>query len=1007
MKRNITLIIVIISLIFINISNGQVTVHKGEMWNIIGPDLGAWDLKNNKAKSIYDSIAEKDIINNIFMGGKYYFKQTWKSGNSTMFISVTPNFYNTALNFSDIDSLYKKDKKYSSVCDFSKNKTFIANLRGEDEYVLIKITNVVLTTNNNLDKIEFEYKKGFVDNPELNENITTTNETDYIIQEDTTIQEIEDTTIQEIKDTTENIDIVKADMPSLSLSTVDFDDEEDNQDVYSLLQASRDVFVNTAGYTFGAARFRIRGYDSKNTDVYFNGIPMNDVESGRVFWGTWGGLNDATRNKQYVNGLDISDFGFGGIGGSAYINGRASEQRVGTKANYAVSNRSYRNRFMITHSTGLMDNGFAFTFSGSRRWAQEGYKEATFYDAWAYFTSIEKKFSSKHSIALTAFGSPSERGKAGGSTQEAYDLLDNNYYNPYWGYQGEEKRNSRVTRSHKPNIILSHYFTPSKKTKITSSFAYSFGKYGSTALDWYKTRDPRPDYYRYLPSYASDLTLVPATSEAFVENSQLDWDYFYKINSENVTPEGKRSNYIVEERRTDYSEANANIILNHNLSETVIINGGVNVSLYKGRHYKIIDDLLGGDYYVDIDKFAERDNPTDLNFIQNDLNDPDRKVSVGDAFGYDYDLNRQKYGAWGQVSAKLSKFDLFATLNASQTTFWRTGYMQNGKFPDDSEGDSDKQNFFNYGAKGGLTYKITGRHYIYAEGAYMTRAPYLRNAYVSPRTRDFLVDDLKSETIYSVEGGYHLRAPKIKARFTAYYTKFEDQTRIRSFYNDLYHSFTNHILTGIDKQNVGIEFGTEIKIFPTISTNLVAAMGENIYTNRPIAVIIQDNDASLIADPKTVYQTNFYQANGPQNAFSAGLNYRNPKYWFVNVNANYFYGSFLDFNPERRTVSALANDDGTNALDSESQLWDDILFQEELEAAFTLDLFGGKSWRIDNKYYIYINIGINNILNNRDFITGGYEQLRYDYENRNVDKFPPKYFYAYGTNYFAMLGVRF
>ncbi len=808
----------------------------------------------------------------------------------------------------------------------------------------------------------------------------------------------------------DSTDILEKEMPTLSVSTNDFDDEEENNDVYSLLQASRDVFVNTAGYTFGAARFRIRGYDSENTEVYFNGIQMNDHESGRVFWGTWGGLNDATRNKQYVNGLDRSDFAFGGIGGSAYINGRASEQRKGTKASYAISNRSYSNRFMITHSTGIMDNGFSITVSGSRRWGQEGYKEATFYDAGAYFLAVEKKINSKHSIGFTGFGSPSERGKAGGSTQEAYDLLDNNYYNPYWGYQDGEKRNSRVSRAHKPHSLLSHYWTPSDKTKITTSAGYAFGKYGSTALDWYNTSDPRPDYYRYLPSYSSDPALEPAMAEAFIQNSQLDWDMFYRVNSESVdSMNQKRSKYTIEERRTDYQEANANVIINHNLNDKITLDGGVSYSDYKGRHYKILDDLLGGDYSIDIDKFAERDNIEASNddFYQNDLNNPNRVIYEGDEFGYNYTLNKQKYSGWAQAQAKLSKVDLFGAFNLSHTTFWRTGHVRNGKFPEDSYGNSDKQNFLNYGAKGGLTYKITGRHYLYAEGAYTTRAPYLRNAYISPRTRDFLVEDLTSEKIYSVEGGYHLRTPKVKARFTAYYTKFEDQTRVRSFYNDLYRNFTNHILTDIDRQNAGIEFGTEIKLTSTITTSLVAAMGENIYTNRPTAYIVQDNDASALGEPSTVYQTNFYQANGPQNAFSAGLSYRSPKYWFINLNANYFQGAFLDFNPERRTLAAVANPDGTNAVSEDSELWEDILYQTEVPPAFTLDLFAGKSWRIDNKYYIYLNVGINNILNNQEFLTGGYEQLRYDYTERNVDKFPPKYFYAYGTNYFAMLGLRF
>ena len=813
------------------------------------------------------------------------------------------------------------------------------------------------------------------------------------------------------------------DMPEISISSADFESNEETQDVYSLLQASRDIFINTAGYTLGAARFRIRGYDSENTNVFLNGIQMNDVETGRVFWSIWGGLNDATRNKQYVNGLNNMHFDFGAIGGGAFINTRASKQRAGTKVNYAVSNRSYTNRIMFTHSTGELKNGWAFTFSGSRRWGQEGYKEGTFYDAWAYFGSIEKKINSKHSISLTGFEAPSERGKAGGSTQEAYDLLDNNQYNPYWGYQNGEKRNSRFAISNKPYIILNEYYKLNDKTTITTSLGYTFGKYGSTALDWYNTMDPRPDYYRYLPSYVNDPTLENQVAQAFIDNSQLNWDNFYRVNNASYDENGlKRSKYIIEERRTDYQQEIGNITINNKLNDQISIDGGINFSLYKARHHKIINDLLGGDYYVDIDKFAERDNPANEDFYQNDLNNPNRIVKVGDSFGYDYDLNQNKSSAWLQSTFKYSKFDFFLAGNASYTSFWRTGHMKNGKFPEDSYGDSKKQNFLNYGTKGGITYKLNGRNYLYAQGAYLTRAPYMKNAYISPRTRDFVVNNLKNETIYSGEIGYNLRAPRVTARLTAYYTKFKDQTRVRSFYNDLYHNFTNHILTGIEKQNTGIEFGSEIKITSTISTTLVAAVGQNIYTNRPTAVIIQDNDATQIAEPKTVFQKYYFQANGPQKAYSFGLSYRSPKYWFININANYFDNIYLDFNPERRTIDALANTDGSNAVVEGSQLWNDIIDQEKLKPAFTLDLFGGKSWRINhdtpseegfigriksNSYFIYLNIGINNILNNTDFITGGYEQLRYDYTNRNVDKFPPKYFYAYGRNYFIMLGLRF
>ena len=322
-------------------------------------------------------------------------------------------------------------------------------------------------------------------------------------------------------------------IPTITLAEAELDNDNDAQDISGLLTSSRDVFYTTAAFLFGPARFRIRGYDSDYTRVLMNGMPVNDMENGRIFWSTWGGLNDATRNQEFNEGLTPNSFSFGGLGGATNIVTRASRQRKQLKVSYAMSNRSYSNRIMFTASTGLMKNGWAFTLSGSRRWAEEGYVPGTFYDAGAYFLSIEKQVNKEHSIELTAFGSPSRRGKQSGAVQEMYDLAGTNYYNSYWGYQNGEVRNSRISNIHQPMAILSHYWTPSEKTELHTAFSFQSGRSGSTALDWYDTRDPRPDYYRKLPSFVQDLDAQQRVTDWFQAdeaNRQLDWDYFFDIN---------------------------------------------------------------------------------------------------------------------------------------------------------------------------------------------------------------------------------------------------------------------------------------------------------------------------------------------------------------------------------------------------------------------------------------------------------------------------------------------
>jgi hypothetical protein len=803
-------------------------------------------------------------------------------------------------------------------------------------------------------------------------------------------------------------------IPQIIVLASELEEGQGDQGISGLLQSSQDIFVSTAGYVFGQTRFKIRGYDSENTTVSINGVPLNDMETGRPYWSSWGGLNDATRNKEITSGIAATNYGFGGIGGSTNMITRASSFSKGMKFTYSMTNRSYRNRLMFLGSTGMMENGWAFTASVSRRWAQEGYVEGTFYDAYSYFLSAEKKINKQHSIGLVGYGAPTKRGKNGVSVLEANELAGTNFYNPYWGYQNGEKRNSRVSNYHQPMIILTHYWTLDSKTTINTSVYYSFGRGGSTALDWYDAADPRPDYYRNLPSYESDWNgMDPEERKYLWENDesyrQLDFDRFYFENRKNLytvedvngvagqTYTGNLSNYIIEDRRNDKSQLGAKVDLKKEISEHLTVIGGINLSWYKGNQYKVVEDLLGGDFYLNVDKYAERDFGSG-EAAQNDIDTPNRIIKEGDRFGYDYTGNINKYEIFAQTEFTYNKVDFYFAGNLSFDSFWRTGHMRNGKFPTESYGDSEKQNFTNFGLKGGLNYKINGRNFILFNAAYLTRAPFFRSAYVSARTRDHVVDGLTNEKIMSVDINYVYRGPYVKARATAYYTEFKDGLYSRSFYHDVLRSFVNYNMTGVDKLNYGIELGIDAKVSQTITLNGVLAVGENIYNSNPEATITVDNNAAEISN-RTSYLTGYHVGGGPQTAASAGIKYTSPKYIYIGFNANYYDRLYIGMNPDRRTAEAVSNYAPTYPEK------DAVLTQERFDDNYTLDAYIGKSWRIDYKYYISLNFSVNNILDNQDFAFGGYEQYRYD--PLDINKFPPKYFFLYGRQFYLNINFRF
>jgi len=792
--------------------------------------------------------------------------------------------------------------------------------------------------------------------------------------------------------------------------------ETGSDNISSVLHGSKDAFLDATSYSLGPLRFSVRGYDNEYSETTINGAPMANMETGRVYWSNWGGLNNVTNYKTVAFGLDAADASFGNVGGSTDIQMIPSSFRKGLKLTYSATNRSYRNRAMVTYSTGLMDNNWAFTLSGSRRWANEGYVPGTFYDSWSYYLGAEKHLD-KHTFILNVFGSPTKRGKQGGSTQEAYDIVGSNFYNPYWGYQNGKVRNSRVAILHQPTAILNHSWKINSTTKLNTVLAGRAGRNGSTALNWYNTADPRPDYYRYLPSYITSPEDSLLQIQNFEESglSQIQWDdmYFANMNNEETvenadgidgnTVTGNRALYIIEERRYDqiYGTFSSNLV--KDFSDKVKLTAGVQYNYFVGKNFKVIYDLLGADYWLDIDKYAERDfGGTGSDSIQTDINNPNGIAKVGDIFGYNYESHINTAKTWAQTTIDLNKVNINIAAYASYTTMWRNGKMNNGLFPNElSYGNSEKLKFLDYGAKTGVIYKINGRNFVQGHAAYMTQAPTFRNTYISPRTRNTTIENPVSEKIMSADIGYTLKAPRIKATFNAFYTQFQDQSKIMSFYHDGYANFVNYAMTGIDKTHQGIEMAIDGNITSAFSAYAVASLGYYRYTSRPLVSITVDNSAEVLTADKVVYIQNFLVDGTPQTAGSVGLRYKTNSYWFFNINANYVADRYLSFNPERRTAEAV------EGILPDSEQWEAIVDQVVFDPAYTIDASIGKSFRFQHKYYLNLNFSVNNILNNQNIITGGYEQLRYDQEDQDPYKFPAKLYYLYGRQFYLNISFSF
>ena len=857
-------------------------------------------------------------------------------------------------------------------------------------------------------------------------------------------------------------------------------DDSGYSDAPTLLLGSNDVYTNVAGFGFSSVRFKNRGYNSETQDVYLAGVKMNDAITGYSPFSLWSGLNEAMRSKDTTIGMETADEGFGGFNGVTNLHAIPTSVRTGWRFSALSNSALYRLRLMASYASGE-NNGWSYAFNASARLGGNDWIEGVYYRSFAYYFGVGKRLGDGR-LSLVTFATPGERGAQNASTQEVYDLMGDNMYNSNWGYQNGKVRNSRVRRTFEPITILKYEYTPEDlPLTANATLLWRTGSNGYTALDWYDAMDPRPDYYRNLPSYyymededynrvnqeKYDWTTYAWTHKGaeFNNYQHLNWDRLYNVNYHN--PDG-RSKYALEERHVDQNDLQLAANAKYKVSEDLTVTGGLDLRANRTENYKKMNDLLGGRYFLNIDSFAERDFAANEALLQNDLdyylaNGAAEKITRGGKYGYDYLAQIRVADVWANGAYKWGNLKATAGAKVGVTSFWREGLVRKGLFAGANEdgshifatdingqmidltalsngqtsyGKSEKARFLTYALKASVGYDLFGNSRVSMNLGFFNDAPTFNNSFISPRTRNTIVDNLTTQKTFSADLNYQIASEFISARVTGFYTKIMDQTDVMSFYDDSQQSFTNFAMTGIDQRHMGIELGVKVPLpVKGLSVSGVLSLGEYIYTSTPHMVQTVDNSAEVVRDDEVtywqqhpvyipvdytaagvpIYDENFdgtfkvnhyqkhYVPSTPQLATELALNYRTNSYWFFELNGQYFDRAYLDMNPLYRTTFA------ARGSESNPGIIDYLAGQEKFDPAFLLNASAGKSWSIQRKYYIGFSLNVNNMLNNKGVKTGGYEQTRLisSVGKDRYYRFDAKYFYMQGANYMLNIYFRF
>ncbi|GAA4268579.1 TonB-dependent receptor [Hyunsoonleella aestuarii] len=642
------------------------------------------------------------------------------------------------------------------------------------------------------------------------------------------------------------------------------------QEFPEILKSTPGVYATKAGGGFGDGRINLRGFNSENVAVMINGVPVNDMENGRVFWSNWAGLSDVTSSMQVQRGLGASKVAVPSIGGTINIVSKTTDVEEGGNVYTTLANDGYL-KYGFTYSTGLNDKGFAATISGSKT-EGDGYVDGTEFTGISYFINLSKEFNDQHTLSFTAFGAKQRHGqRQNRQLIETFRQSERGIkYNQDWGYKNGQVTHIEDNFYHKPQISLNHYWTISDKSSLSTAAYVSFGSGGGGG------------------TLGSDLEATGFEGDGRSKFTSPDYRIgnfgpldFDRIVDENKSNGAFGSSAALRASRNDHNWYGVLSTFKTDLNDNLVLLAGLDFRDYKGIHFREVTDLLGGQFIINDDN----------------ENNPLFAAQVGDKVDYHDEGFVGWLGGFGQLEYSKDKWAGFVSLSVSNTSYKRKDYFSHDLSVNPELFESDRYNFFGFGVKGGANYNIDDNHNVFANLGYFERAAFFDAVFYNFNNED-VNPDAENQKITSYEIGYGFRGEKLSANINLYRTAWRDRTETETFQLSPEEDGIANIL-GVNAIHQGIELDFVYRPTDKLRINGMASFGDWRWENDVLGVQIF-NEAQEVVETVDLYISDLHVSDAAQTTFALGMNYKLGPETNIVVDYNYFADIYADFDPSDR-----------------------------------------------------------------------------------------------------------
>lgn len=731
-------------------------------------------------------------------------------------------------------------------------------------------------------------------------------------------------------------------IPISNVKLATIEEKLGNQEFPELLKSTPSVYVTRESGGYGDSRINMRGFDSSNLGVLINGVPINGMENGKVYWSNWSGLSDVSQFIQVQRGLGASALGISSIGGTMNMVTKSTEAKKGGSAYIGIGNDGFR-KYSVTFSTGLMDNGWAMTFMGALN-TGDGYVKGTNYEGWTYFGNISKVINDHHKLALTAFGAPQWHNQRATKhyIEDYKNSPDGGRFSNSYGYLNGELTGGSYGRNfyHKPQVSLNHYWTIDDKSSLTTSLYASLATGGGR-----RARGAQSNWLSI-----DNNTGRPYETTMMTPGGLLDYDRVLAANA--ASQNG--SQVIFTNAVNDHDWYGMLSSYKNRFNERLTFTGGIDLRYYKGYHTEEIEDLLGGEYYMQTSPLAFQ--------TKNQL------LKVGDKFSY-YNTGEVLWaGLFGQMEYATEKYSGFLSASLTDESYRYNDIGGTSSIytreQDPVSRKSTFKHFLPFSVKGGFNYKFNENHNAFFNAGYMTRAPFFNSVF--PNYTSEADTSAPYEKIVTFELGYGFSTEQLNVALNGYYTKWMDKSLRRRIGQE------SANLKGLDALHIGVELEATYKPVEAFELKGMFSLGDWKWVD-DIHFTLFDEQNNPIGS-YDAYLKDVHVGNSAQLTSSLGASWKPFKGFKVYADYTFFGKNYADFDPQNRV----------NEKDAGVDAW-------KLPDYGTVDLGMNYRFNISKDVRMVVYGNVNNLLNT-EYVADAKDGANHDWKSALV-------FYGFGTTW--------